>query len=125
MIYSGLGALGCQLGRSGMRGRGRVGVRWGGGGGGGPGGGVPGGGGILNISLFGVISPGMRPNGVFFGLFWAFFDPPPETGVFATFGKSQNSGPEFCRRQQKLFYNFYFYKIILQNNFVMIKNLSS
>ena len=69
-------------------------VRWGGGG---SGGGVGGGGGILNISLFGVISPGMRPNGVFFGLFWAFFDPPPETGVFATFGKSQNSGDRISK----------------------------
>ncbi len=37
--------------------------------GGGRGGVGGGGGGILNISLFGVISPGMRPNGVFFGLF--------------------------------------------------------
>ena len=77
----------------------RAGPGWGqvgrGGEGGGPGGGSREGGGILNISLFGVISPGMRPNGVFFGLFWAFFDPPPETGVLATFGKSPNSGPEF------------------------------
>jgi hypothetical protein len=47
------------------------------------------GGGILNISLFGVISPGMRPNGVFFRLFCASVDPPPETGVLATFDKSQ------------------------------------
>ena len=50
------------------------GVRWGGGGGGvgeggGGGGGSGRGGGILNISLFGGISPVLRPNGVFFGLF--------------------------------------------------------
>ena len=30
------------------------------------------------------------------------FDPPPETGVFATFGKSQNSGPEFCHLATKV-----------------------
>ena len=36
---------------------------------GGVAGGGPGGGGILNISLFGGISPVLRPNGVFFGLF--------------------------------------------------------
>ena len=77
-----------------------VGVRWGGAGGGGGG---PGRGGILNISLFGVISPVLRPNGVFFGLFWAFFDPPPETGVFATFWQIPNSGPEFCRLSIKVF----------------------
>ena len=45
-------------------------------------------GGILNISLFGVISPGMRPNGVFFGLFWPFFGvfgPPPRKPGFLPF----------------------------------------
>ena len=99
-IYSDLGVL---ITAGALRDE-RAGPGWGSGGEGGEGGvpgGVPGGGGILNISLFGVISPGMRPNGVFFGLFWAFFDPPPETGVLATFGKSQNSGPEFCRLTEK------------------------
>ena len=45
-------------------------------------------GGILNISLFGVISPVLRPNGVFFGLFWPFFGvfgPPPGNRGFCHF----------------------------------------
>ena len=48
---------------------GQMGRGGGGVGGGGVAGGGPGGGGILNISLFGGISPVLRPNGVFFGLF--------------------------------------------------------
>ena len=89
-----------------MRGRGRGGVRWGGGGGGGgPGGGVPGGGGILNISLFGVISPGMRPNGVFFGLFWPFFGvfgpPPRKPGFWPLLAKVRILDQNFVGCHQK------------------------
>ena len=76
-----------------------------GGEGGGPGGG-PGRGGILNISLFGVISPGMRPNGVFFGLFWAFFDPPRKPGFLPLLTKVGILSTEFCQLPEKLFIIF-------------------
>ena len=94
-----------------MRGTGSGGAGWGvGGGGQGSGGGVggwggwggSGRGGILNISLFGGISPVLRPNGVFFGLFWAFFGPFWGFGVFGVLAGFAKSGPpvlpiwQFC-----------------------------